>query len=458
MKQTFEFNDLIYSLRGPRQVGKTTLVKLMIRDLLKETSKWNIMYYSFDLEANPSDVTSIIEEYLNNTKRFRKDRRTYIFLDEISNVAKWQLGIKKLWDMGKLKNCTIIATGSHSIDLRHATEKLPGRRGKTTQPLDKIMPTITFSEYVESVNNDLQKEIKSRHLYYPIDRAEIIKKLFRGEALDEFVELSSYHKELEMHMKDYLITGGMPSSIDEFLQHGSISEDTYSMYLDAITGDLNRENREDSYLRQLAPNIINDIGNPTSWQALKRNSDIGSHHTVEQFVQTLTDMFVLYFYYKYDASKSSANFSSEKKIYFHDPFFFHTLHGWIEQKDPFDLSLEYLSNPEHFSRLLECVVGEHMIRLGFNLTSTKLTFDYHHAVFYWRNKNGREVDFIMKDHGIAIPIELKYQKSIKSEDKYSLIDFRKVSNSKHSLLLTKNKLDVSSDPILIPTSLFLLLV
>lgn len=34
LRHTFKHEDLIYSLRGPRQVGKTTLVKLMIRDFL----------------------------------------------------------------------------------------------------------------------------------------------------------------------------------------------------------------------------------------------------------------------------------------------------------------------------------------------------------------------------------------------------------------------------------------
>jgi predicted AAA+ superfamily ATPase len=49
LRQTFQPDDFIYSLRGPRQVGKTTLIKLEIRDLLlkHKIPKWNVMYYSF---------------------------------------------------------------------------------------------------------------------------------------------------------------------------------------------------------------------------------------------------------------------------------------------------------------------------------------------------------------------------------------------------------------------------
>jgi len=459
LRHTFKHEDLIYSLRGPRQVGKTTLVKLMIRDFLgSNISKWNIMYYSFEVEDSPRDVVNIIDEYLSISKRFRKNSRSYIFLDEISYVNNWQKGIKKLWDMGKLKNCTVIATGSHSIDLRHATEKLPGRRGKTNDTLDKIMPTMKFSEYVESIDKDLNKEIESRFMRSNKHRFDIIDKLLEGKIPDKFAELAVYQKELDTHLSNYLMTGGIAPAIDEFLQDGSISEGTYKTYLDAMTGDLNKANRGDSYLRQLMPNIISSMGNPVSWQTLKRNSDIGSHHTVEQYVQTLSEMFVLYFFYKYDADKSSANFGSDKKIYFHDPFFFHALHGWIAQKDPFDLSQKYLSDPENFSHLLECVVGDHMIRLAFGLTARKLTFDYPNSIFYWRGKNDREVDFIIKSDDKIIPIELKYQNSIKKEDQYGLIDFKKASKVKHSLLLTKDKLAVSTESVLIPTSLFLLLV
>ena len=73
-------------------------------------------------------------------------------------------------------------------------------------------------------------------------------------------------------------------------------------------------------------------------------------------------------------------------------------------------------------------------------------------------KNDREVDFIIKTDNEAIPIELKYQNMIKIDDYYSLIDFKKVTKSKHSLLLTRNTLDISTESILVPTSLFLLLI
>ncbi|MGH2613006.1 MAG: ATP-binding protein [Rhabdochlamydiaceae bacterium] len=460
LRQTFRPDDLIYSLRGPRQVGKTTLIKLEIRDLLKRISKWNVMYYSFEIENSARDVINVINEYLERTKKLRtKSSRCFIFLDEISNVNNWQLGIKKLVDQGKLKNCTIIATGSHSIDLKHATERLPGRIGREVkEPVDKIMPPMKFSEYVYSIDEDIRKAVDENHLLLAIGRTSIINKLLKGEINKHLNEMWSYQKELDAQLSNYLITGGIPLAIDEFLRTGSIQEGTYHIYLQAMIGDLKRAKKDDSYMDQLMPNIIKNISNPVSWQNLKDDTDIGSHHTVEEYVKTLTDMFTLSFFYRYNTAEKRPKFDSLKKIYFQDLFFLHAINGRIKQKEPFKLSLDLTKDPVIQSHLMENILSDHLIRLAFNRSPTKMTFDYHNSVFYWRGKEDREVDFVIKEEDSVIPIELKYQNKIHKEDYYGLIDFKKASGEKKALLITKDDLSVGTEATNIPLSLFLLLI
>lgn len=330
LRQTFQPDDLVYSLRGPRQVGKTTLIKLEIRDLLRnKIPKWNIMYYSFEIENSARDVINILNEYLERTKNLRKkSSRCFIFLDEISNVNNWQHGIKKLVDMGKLKNCTIIATGSHSIDLKHATERLPGRRGRAIkEPLDKIMPPMKFSEYVYSIDENLRKIIDANYWRSSVNRMKLVNQLLKGKIDKQIDEFWSYQKELNSQLSNYMITGGIPLAVDEFLKTGRIQEGTYDIYLQAMTGDLKRAKKDDSYMDQIMPNIIKNIGNPVSWQSLKDNTDIGSHHTIEDYVKTLTDMFTLSFFYRYNATEKRPKFDSLKKIYFQDMFFLHAING-----------------------------------------------------------------------------------------------------------------------------------
>ena len=63
ISNTFNYNrDLVYSLRGPRQVGKTTLIKLQIKKFLKQNiPKWNILYYAFDLYDKPRELVNFIK-------------------------------------------------------------------------------------------------------------------------------------------------------------------------------------------------------------------------------------------------------------------------------------------------------------------------------------------------------------------------------------------------------------
>lgn len=265
LRQTFQQDDLVYSLRGPRQVDKTTLIKLEIRDLLKrKISKWDIMYYSFEIENSARDVINTINEYLERTKKLRtKSSRCFIFLDEISNVNNWQHGIKKLVDMGKLKNCTVIATGSHSLDLKHATERLPGRRGNSAkEPLDKIMSPMKFSEYVCAIDEELRNIIDKNFLDFK--RLRIINQLLKGEIDKLLMEIWAYQKEIDSQFFNYMITGGIPSAIDEYLRTGRIEEGTYDIYLQAMIGDLKRADKDYSYMDQLMPNIIKNIGSPVS--------------------------------------------------------------------------------------------------------------------------------------------------------------------------------------------------
>src|SRR3989344_7125805 len=54
--------DVIYSVRGPRQVGKTTLVKITIKNLLdKNTNPINILYYACDLIRTPEILHELLE-------------------------------------------------------------------------------------------------------------------------------------------------------------------------------------------------------------------------------------------------------------------------------------------------------------------------------------------------------------------------------------------------------------
>lgn len=59
---------------------------------------------------------------------------------------------------------------------------------------------------------------------------------------------------------------------------------------------------------------------------------------------------------------------------------------------------------------------------------------------------------------MSLPIELKYQPSVKRSDLYGVMDFRKGTGYRGGLILSKDKLQTKDKTVVIPVALFLMLV
>ena len=68
--------DAILTLRGPRRVGKTTLVKLIIKNLLLESKAppENVFFYSCDQIADFRELSQVLKEYLSFIRPRTKKR------------------------------------------------------------------------------------------------------------------------------------------------------------------------------------------------------------------------------------------------------------------------------------------------------------------------------------------------------------------------------------------------
>lgn len=456
----FQFDkDIVYTLRGPRQVGKTTLLKDLISNFLDGgIDPRMLFYYTCDLVDNPRELVNTVNNYLDNIRPDAK-QRAYIFLDEISSVRDWQRAIKNLSDTGKLANITVVLTGSHTLDIKKAYEKLPGRRGDLTDVPDKILLPMKFVEYVETLNEDIRNVISKLRLIEFANRKRILLEISQGEIPEEIKELSLYSKEIGSLFGNYLLTGGIARVIDEYLRTGQISEGVYRTYIDVVLGDIAKWNKKETYLRQIIRRIMESNGNPVGWNTLKQGTDIASHNTVADYVDTLKDSFVIFYLNFYDISRKIPLYQKEKKIHFYDSFFFHALRGWIGGQDPFSASIDFLKSSQNLGILTESIVGSHLIRLAFNISQQKQLFDYENVLFYWKSGKDREVDFVIKlDDKTAIPIEVKYQTDITKSDRYGIIDFQKSSGNKGGILLSKDRMEANGKIVTLPIWLFLMLV
>jgi hypothetical protein len=318
---------------------------------------------------------------------------------------------------------------------------------------------MKFVEYVETINQDIRKMLSRLQIITSARRIKLLGELSNGAIPKEIKELSLYSKEIELLFNSYLMTGGIPRVTDEYLRTGRISEGIYRTYIDVVLGDLTRWNKKETYLRQILRRIFGTAGNPVSWNTLKDDTDVSSHNTVAEYVDTLKDSFVLYYINFYDIARKLPSYQKNKKIHFYDPFFYHALRAWIGGQDPFTASIDFLKDSQNVGMLTESIVGSHLIRLAFCVSQQKQLFDYENSLFYWKSSKDREIDFVIKlnDHSV-LPIEIKYQSSIVKSDRYGIIDFKKSSGSDKGILLSKDKIEVKAGIATLPVWLFLMLV
>ncbi|MCX8182299.1 MAG: ATP-binding protein [Candidatus Methanomethyliaceae archaeon] len=460
--ETFQWDArVIYSLRGPRQVGKTTLLRLKIRDLLKSgVDARRVFYWACDQVESFEKLSAIIATYLDWARRFSNEM-LYLFLDEVSAVKDWQRGIKYLYDMGKLRNCLIVLTGSHSLDLVKATESLAGRRGEVDRLVDKVPDKIflgaKFAEYVETRNEEILKVLRELRLLSTRERLNALLSLVCGEIPECLSELRLYQKDLDGLLDDYLLTGGIPRAINSYISRGNIPEIVYSDYVNLILRDIARWGGDEIFLRQIVQRIVQTMSSQVSWNSLKDETEISTHDTARWYVDILMSSFVVSYLHQLDKDKGVPYYKKAKKVYFRDPFIFHALKWWaLGDKQPFIEALEFLEDPEEKSKLVESVVCDHLIRLLFNM-DPNAQFNYATRLFYWESGKKREVDFVVKLGGDFLPIELKYQPKVRKSDVFGIIDFEKGGKSSKGIIITKDAWNEKRTHIEMPASVFLIL-
>lgn len=118
------------SVTGPRRVGKSTLLHQVIRYLLeKGTPPEKLIYYSFDdpaLLAKHIEVDRLIDLLMKHTAQNKESGPTYLFLDEIQRLDRWELYLKKYYDLRYPVKVLISGSASSPI-FKKSRESLLGR-------------------------------------------------------------------------------------------------------------------------------------------------------------------------------------------------------------------------------------------------------------------------------------------------------------------------------------------
>lgn len=348
-----------------------------------------------------------------------------------------------LIDTGQLQNVSLLVSGSNAVDIRESGETLPGRRGGGE---NHILAPMKFSQFLDLADPPFLEKIQDVR---NMESSKSISRFFE-EDLDELKSIKPFVGDLNRALRSYLLTGGFPRPVDEFLSDGQVDRDSYKVYQSSVLGGIFKRGKKESYLRDLVSRLLETQTSSVGWTALKRYTGIKDQETVEDYIRLLKDMFVLNLVHKADPNKKKANTAAYKKIYFSDPFILHAMNAWVNHyEDPLGVSEKSLDDPEFRSRLVEQVVANHLTRLSYRSGLFRVSSP-ESRVFYW--SNSREVDFLYKMDGSLLPIEVKYKNDVGGGWEWIRKRFGK------PVVLSKEDWEVKEEYVVLPASLFLALI
>lgn len=416
----------VYTLRGPRQVGKSTSVKMLIQRLIADGfSPRRILYLSVEMERRPREIYDAV---VRAKKLLGADGTPWvIFIDELSWVRDWQSAILSLRDHTDAADDCFVLTGSSARDIRRGGERLPGRRGPGTD-LDKILLPLSFGEFLHATD---------RHPGLPACPLEDIAWSTDTAAIREaMLHLGN----LSAALDDYAHVGGFPTAVADFMRTGDVSDETYQNLWRIIAGDIERASRDSATGFALLHRIVIDLGSSTSWSNLAEEMAAGKAHTAREYADTLADSFLVFVLHFLDLDHNVPAPKKDKKLYPTDPLLAH-------------LPAQVMDGARrpNFTGLIESILGMALFRA--REAPLQEGFGLPRSLYYWRSTAGKEVDFLSGPPAARVAVESKYAARVTGDDR------RTIRNAfRRGLIASRETLDLDDDVRVVPAPVLLALL
>jgi len=440
--------EQIVSLVGMRQVGKTTLMRQVIKDLLHQNvNPKSIFYLSFDdpflnTRYNKSEVFDIVlqtysEQIINSNLRDYAGK-IYLFLDEIHKLDKWEDHLKKYYDQAY--SIKYLVSGSSSIHLQKKNrESLLGRI------FEFILYPFSFREFATynlQENFEFQENIQALQILVSKFISNFKISDIKDDIQNVFQRINTWNKkDIIDLLKKYVIVGGFPR-VWQLPDFSSRQKFIWEQYVGkVIFEDLMQvaNFRRPKDLESIFARLIEFNGKETQISDLQRDLKI-SRVTLDKYLGYLEKIFLII---RTEKTKSKRTVikkrSGNVKFYLTD----------ISLRNAF-----YKRNEDVFYDDDEMgLIAENLVRTKIQSWICELQKDNDQVGFY-RDSSG-EIDFIVKNLGFTLPIEVKWRNQIpalKTLDKIT-----RKWELKESMLITKDfDLSFENGRLSIPLWFFLL--
>lgn len=293
---------------GPRQVGKTTGLKLFIKELIRGgVSPLSIYYLDLDYVTSLTEFRRMIEDLLRVREgRSRDSGGSFIILDEVTSIEGWWKVLKFFIDEGVFSNDVIIVSGSSTVGITKVPERFPGRRGLGR---DIVVLPLSFPEFVSV------KGYRVEDLLYNTTKAQAL-------------------------FDEYKRVGGFPRSINN-------NPDAEEAVVDGLLSEVYKNGRSPRIVQDILYSLLGKIPSAISYNSIAQDVGI-SHNTVGDYMEFLEDLLIIHIAYL--KRNNEVVRRKEKKVFFRDPFLLRAISNWVNR--------EFNS-----SAIIEGVVQEHLLRM-----------------------------------------------------------------------------------------------
>ncbi|MGN0098575.1 MAG: ATP-binding protein [Candidatus Methanomethylophilaceae archaeon] len=244
-------NDVVKVITGVRRCGKSTLLEMYMMELRKSGVSGDCIFH-LNLESSEGQKITDSQELNEWLSKIPTDRQTYLFLDEIQNVDKWELSVAAI---GTMHMCDLYITGSNS----------------------------------KMLSSDLSTHISGRYVEIPM------------------LPLS-FSEYLKLHPSD-----DVDKSFDLFLRYGSLPGvdpsrgERYCMdYLEGVYNTVlvkdvlqRKELRSVRKLNDISRFLYSNIGNVTNDSIISKKVNV-SPNTADSYIEGLTEALLFYHADTYD--------------------------------------------------------------------------------------------------------------------------------------------------------------
>lgn len=402
-------------LRGPRQVGKTSLVRHFAKEFKLQLIEVNLelqkkIRATFS-HMEPSKIMKDIQNELN----VEMNKKTILFIDEIQTVPEAIQALRYFYEL--MPELPVVAAGSllefvlsdHSFSM----------------PVGRIemfyLGPMKFSDFLRAIKKE------------KLHKAIVQFKLEEGLTILE-------HQDLLSHYLEYLQVGGMPDAINEYVRTESLAKvrkiqknilQTYSDDFAKYAKRIPLERIEKVFKFASA-----NIGRKVKYTEIDPSEQAKS---LLLAIELLEKAGIIYRVFHSDASGIPLELSKQNKIF---KFLFMDI-GLVSASlnlDGEEIKKIYFNPPNDLLLLHRGLISEQFVGQSLLFSST----EEKRGVYYWLRDQSAykaEVDYLIARGLDIIPIEVK---AGKTGNKKSLFEFAKSHHSRVALKLGTKEFSVKN--------------